>query len=63
MPTEADYESLGGFIFSQTGSVPREKEVIPYKNVKFIVEKVDRNRIVQVRVEIGDEFAVNEEQD
>jgi len=60
LPTGPDYESLGGFILSRTGSVPREKEVIPYKNMRFIVEKVERNRIVQVRVEIANNVAAEE---
>ena len=51
LPTNSDYESLGGFIFSLTGAVPKEQEVISYKDFLFTIEKVDRNRIVQVRLE------------
>ncbi|RMD95802.1 MAG: HlyC/CorC family transporter [Calditrichaeota bacterium] len=51
LPTESDFESLGGFIFSLTGTVPKEKDVVAYKEHRFIIEKIDRNRIVQVRIE------------
>lgn len=51
LPTESDFESLGGFIFSLTGTVPKEKDVVTYKNIRFTIEKVDRNRIVQVKLE------------
>ncbi|MCA9731760.1 MAG: HlyC/CorC family transporter [Deferribacteres bacterium] len=51
LPTDEGFESLGGFIFSLTGSVPIENEVIEYKNCKFIVESINRNRIGLIRIQ------------
>ena len=50
IPTEEDYESLGGFIFSKLGRIPEEKEEVTYRNLRLIVEKVQRQRIKKVRV-------------
>lgn len=50
IPTEEDYESLGGFIFSLMGRIPQEKEEVRYKNLLLIVEKVQGQRIKKVRV-------------
>jgi putative hemolysin len=50
IPTEEDYESLGGFIFSQIGRIPQEKEEVHYQNLHLIVEKVQRQRIKKVRL-------------
>ncbi|MFQ5769158.1 MAG: hemolysin family protein [bacterium] len=50
IPTEGEYESLGGFILSLTGYVPEEKEVVEYNSYKFVVEKIERNRIVWVKI-------------
>jgi CBS domain containing-hemolysin-like protein len=50
IPTEEDYESLGGFIFSIIGRIPQEKEEVRYKNHVLIVEKVQRQRIKKVRI-------------
>ncbi len=50
LPTEGEYESLGGFILNQTGYVPEEKEVLEYNRYKFVIEKIDRNRIILVKV-------------
>ncbi|MFQ5863696.1 MAG: hemolysin family protein [bacterium] len=52
LPTEGEYESLGGFILSLTGYVPEEKEIVEYGNYTFTVEKIIRNRIVRVRLSI-----------
>ncbi|NIR47744.1 HlyC/CorC family transporter [candidate division KSB1 bacterium] len=60
LPTEGEYESLGGFIFCLTGYVPQEKEVVKFENFTFIVESVQRNRIIQVKL-IKEESEVSEE--
>jgi len=50
LPTEGDYESLAGFILNLTGYVPEEKEKVEFGNYAFIIEKIDRNRIVKVKL-------------
>ena len=50
LPTEGEFESLGGFIFSLTGYVPEKNEVVKYENYTFTVLEVDRNRIVKVKL-------------
>ena len=50
IPAEEDYESLGGFIFSLLGRIPKEKEEVEYNGSRLIVEKVQRQRIVRVRI-------------
>lgn len=51
LPTEGEYDSLGGFILSLTGYVPEEKEVVKYHGYAFTVEQIERNRIVQVKLQ------------
>jgi putative hemolysin len=50
LPSEEDFESLGGFIFSQLGAIPREKEVVQFDDFQFLVEKVVGRRIKSVRI-------------
>jgi len=50
IPAEEAYESMGGFIFSLLGRIPKEKEEINYKDLLLIVEKVEGQRIKKVRV-------------
>ena len=51
IPSEEDYESLGGFILSLLGRIPEEKETVEFEHARFIVEKVQRQRITRIRVE------------
>jgi len=53
LPTEGEYESLGGFILSLTGYVPEEKEVVTFERYSFRVEKVNRNRILIVKLSLN----------
>jgi putative hemolysin len=50
IPTDEDYESLGGFIFSLTGSIPAEKESVGYGDLNIVIEKVQGRRIKSVRI-------------
>ena len=59
IPAEEDFESLGGFILSQLGAIPKEKESIQFENYEFIVEKVVGRRIKSVRIH---QSRVNEQQ-
>ena len=49
-PTEEDFESLGGFIFSLLGRIPDEKEEVQYMDLLMTVEKVRGQRIEKVRI-------------
>ncbi len=55
IPSEEDYESLGGFIFSLVGRIPNEKEEIRFQKLKLIIEKVLRQRIKKVRIVLKDQ--------
>ena len=48
LPVDKNYESLGGLIYEQIGAVPRRNQEIKYGPYRFIVEKVQKNRIVEV---------------
>lgn len=50
IPTSEEFESLGGFIFSQLRSIPEENEELQYENLRLIVEKVDGQRIQNVKL-------------
>lgn len=51
---EGDYDTLGGFIISQLGFLPKDGDMneIVYENIKFTILNVEDKRIGKVRVEI-----------
>jgi gliding motility-associated protein GldE len=51
IPEEEDFETLGGFIVSLTGNLPRPKESLDYGDLHFVVEETAGKRISKIRVE------------
>lgn len=45
-----ELDSVGGFVTAQLGRIPNEKEEIMYGDIRFVVEKLDKNRIKKVRI-------------
>ena len=45
-------DTLGGFVVSLLGRMPRPGDVVAYRNLRFTVESVLRRRIEQLRVEV-----------
>ncbi|MBI4440126.1 HlyC/CorC family transporter [Candidatus Woesearchaeota archaeon] len=45
-----DYDTLGGFILSNVGRIPKKGEELKIKNLLITIEEVSRNRIESVRV-------------
>ncbi len=47
---EAEYESIGGFVFDLFGKIPAPGEKIDYNGLTFTVEQVVRRRISKIRI-------------
>jgi CBS domain containing-hemolysin-like protein len=54
LPEDEDYDTIGGFIFSQLGHVPIVGEEVLWHNVRLTVVEATRRRIERVRIEILD---------
>ncbi len=53
---KGDADTLAGLILELKGEIPARGEVIPYRNLKFIIEAVDRRRIKSIKVTIKKPF-------
>ncbi|RMD87419.1 MAG: HlyC/CorC family transporter, partial [Calditrichaeota bacterium] len=62
LPTEGGFESLAGFILSLIGYLPKEKEVVTWHGYTFTIEKVVRNRIIRVKMQIPSTEVQEQEQ-
>lgn len=45
-----DFESVGGLILGILGRIPKMGEIVHYENVRFVIEKVDKSRIMKIRL-------------
>jgi putative hemolysin len=49
LPTE-NSDTLGGFIYELAGRVPAQGETVDYQDLRFIIDRVHRQRILRVRI-------------
>lgn len=48
-----ELDSVGGLVIEELGRIPEEKEEVIINQIKFVVEKIDKNRIKKVRININ----------
>ena len=51
LPEDEDYDTLGGFVFSHLGYIPKTGETFDYKDVKFTITAAEPRRIKRVRIQ------------
>lgn len=56
---EEEFETIGGLIYDLVGSLPEKGQTIDYRNVKFVVHRVDGQRITKVKLSIMSEKVDN----
>jgi len=51
LPEDEDYDTLGGFVFSHLGYIPKTDETFDYEDVKFTITAAESRRIKRVRIQ------------
>jgi len=52
LPEEADYETIGGFVFATLGKIPAAGEEFTHENVRFRVVEAEPRRIKRLRIHV-----------
>lgn len=55
LPEDGEFDTIGGFVFSQLGRVPSVGEVVSWKQLRFTVLTADKRKITRLRIEIQPE--------
>jgi len=50
LPEDEDYDTVGGFVFSYLGHVPKTGEAFDYENLNFTVSSAEARRIKRLRI-------------
>jgi CBS domain containing-hemolysin-like protein len=51
IPEDPDYETVGGFVLSELGFLPRGGEAFDYNGLRFTVVEVERRRVARVKIQ------------
>jgi magnesium and cobalt exporter, CNNM family len=60
VPESEAYTTIGGFLMTAAGHIPRSGEVVRHNGLLFKVERVERRRVMRVRLELLDEAEKSE---
>jgi CBS domain containing-hemolysin-like protein len=52
LPEDADYETVGGFVFSTLGRIPDTGEELEYQNVHIVVLDAEERKINRLRIHV-----------
>jgi len=55
LPDDEDYDTVGGFVFSHLGYIPKTGESFDYQNLRFIITLAEPRRIKRIRIQKGAE--------
>lgn len=50
MPEGEDYDTVGGFVFSYLGYIPKTGETFDYNNLEFVVTSAEPRRINYLKI-------------
>lgn len=51
LPEDEDYDTVGGFVFSRLGYIPKTGERFDYDNLKFTIASAEPRRVRRVRIQ------------
>ena len=51
LPEDEDYETIGGFVFSRLGSIPKVNESFDYENLKFTIASAEARKIKRIKIQ------------
>ena len=51
LPDEEDYETIGGFVFSRLGYIPKTNENFEYQNLNFTITSAETRRIKRIKIQ------------
>ncbi len=50
LPEDEDYDTIGGFVFSHLGYIPKTGETFDYKNLRFTIIAAETRKIKRIRI-------------
>ena len=51
LPEDEDYETIGGFVFSRLGYIPKTGESFDYENLKFTIASAETRKIKRIQIQ------------
>ena len=63
LPDDGDFDTVGGFVYSQLGRVPKPRETFTWKNLRITVLTAGKRKIHKVRIEVDESLAATAQEE
>ena len=50
LPEDEDYDTVGGFVFSRLGYIPKAGEHFDYENLEFTIASAEPRRVNRIKI-------------
>jgi len=57
LPLDRDYDTIGGFVFSHLGRIPKPDETFSWGKLRFTVLDADQRRLLKLRIELDESLS------
>lgn len=61
LPEDEDFDTIGGFVFSELGHVPKPEEEVIWQALRITVIEADKRKVIRVRIERDETLAMLEQ--
>ena len=51
LPEDEDYDTIGGFVFSHLGCIPKTGTSFDYENLKFTISSAEARKIKHIKIQ------------
>ncbi|NQU75794.1 MAG: HlyC/CorC family transporter [Planctomycetes bacterium] len=62
LPEEEDYDTVGGFVFSTLGYIPKANEQFDHEGINFTILEAEQRKINRIRVQLPEQAKADKEQ-
>jgi len=59
LPEDGDFDTVGGFVYTQLNRVPDAKDTFTWRQLRFTVLDADKRRIRKLRIEVDESLAAS----
>jgi len=57
LPEEGDYDTIGGFVFTQLGRIPEPNDTLTWNLLRITVLEADKRKVGKLRIELDQSLA------
>lgn len=59
LPEDGDFDTIGGFVFTQLGRIPQLQETLTWQNLRMTILNADKRKIISLKIEVDESLVTS----